>query len=248
MEVYGPSPVGFGAGHKVPLELEPADIKRLVQSFAASAQRSLRCGYDLLEIHAAHGYLLHEFCSSLSNLRTDAYGGTLEKRLRFPLEVAEAVRKIWPTDRALGMRVNCIDYVSGDVTVDESIALGRELRGLGFDYVCVTSGSIVDRAQMPPAKPGYLVPIARRMREEAGIPVMVVGMIVDPRQANAVIAEGHADMVGIARAFIDDPRWVWHAGERLGVKLTYPWSYERAHASLWPGTSMARRVFAANDS
>jgi len=188
MEVYGPSPVGFGAGHPVPLELDILHIERLITAFADSARRSMHCGFDLLEIHAAHGYLLHEFCSSLSNHRTDRYGGTLEKRLRFPLEVAQAVRAVWPRDRILGMRVNCIDYVSGDVTVDEAIALGCELRSLGFDYVCVTSGSIVDRAAQPPSQPGYLVPVARRMRSEAGIPVMVVGMIVDPVQADAVIA------------------------------------------------------------
>jgi NADPH2 dehydrogenase len=247
MDIYGPSPVGFGAGHPVPLELGAGDLRRLVGAFAASAERVLRCGFDLLEIHAAHGYLLHEFYSSLSNLRTDGYGGSLANRLRFPLEVAEAVRAVWPRDRALGIRVNCLDYVSGDVTVDEAIALGRELRGLGYDYVCVTSGSIVGRGQMPAPKPGYLVPVARRMREEAGIPVMVVGMIGDPRQADAIIAEGHADILGIARAFIDDPRWVWHAAERLGVKVTYPASYERAHAALWPGMPLARSIFAAND-
>ena len=248
MEVYGPSPVGFGAGHPVPLELDISQIEHLVAAFAGAARRSLRCGFDLLEIHAAHGYLLHEFYSSLSNLRTDRYGGTLEKRLRFPLEVAEVVRAVWPRDRILGMRINCIDYVSGDVTVDEAIALGRELRGLGFDYVCVTSGSIVDRATQAPARPGYLVPVARRMREEAGIAVMVVGMIVDPVQADAVIANGDADMVGIARAFIDDPRWVWHAAERLGVPMTYPPSYERAHAERWPGAAMARSIFATSDA
>ncbi len=247
MDTFGPSAVGFGTGHQEPRELSRDDLKRLVASFASSAERAMRCGFDLMEIHAAHGYLLHEFYSSLSNLRTDEYGGSLANRLRFPLEVAEAVRRVWPRDRALGMRINCIDYVSGDITVDEAVALGCELRGLGFDYICVTSGSIVSRGQMPPAKPGYLVPVARRMREEAGLPVMVVGMIVDPRQADAVIAEGHADMAGIARAFIDDPRWVWHAAERLGVKVDYPASYERAHAALWPGTPLARNIFTAAD-
>jgi NADPH2 dehydrogenase len=242
-DVDAPSALPFGAGYSAPDALDGAGMARIRTAFGDAARRALRCGFDLMEIHAAHGYLLHQFMSALSNRRTDQYGGSLRNRLRYVLEVAETVRAAWPSDRALGMRINCLDYVSGEVAVDEAVALGCELKGLGYDYVCVTSGSIVERGAMPPSRPGYLVPVAERMRREAGIATMVVGYIVDPRQADAVLASGSADLIGVGRGFIDDPRWVWHAAEALGGAIVYPDPYVRAAPERWPGTVPRRRAF-----
>jgi len=239
-DVFAPSPIAFSDNHPMPVELDSANMKRIKAGFVEAAQRAARAGMDLLEIHAAHGFLLHQFYSHLTNLRTDEYGGTFEKRMRYPLEVAEAIRAVWPKSRTLGVRLNCLDYVSGDRTIDEAVILGKQLASIGVDYICCSSGSIVSRVQTSPTTPGYLVQVAERMRKETGIPVMVVGHIVDPRQAEKIIACGQADMIGVARGFIDDPRWMWHAAEKLGVEVKYPPSYERAHHSRWLGAGWLR--------
>ena len=240
LDTYAPSAISFGGDYPVPIAFDEAGLENVKRGFVDSTIRSARCGFDLLEVHAAHGYLLHQFYSPLSNRRTGRYGGSVENMLRFPLEVAEAIREAWPPERALGIRINCIDYVSGDGAVDIAVALGCGVRDIGYDYICVTSGSIVERAQLSPSAPGYLVPVAERMRREAGLPVMVVGYIVDPHQAEAIVAAGKADFVGIARGFIDDPRWVWHAAAALGADVTYPHSYERARPDRWLGHQMMR--------
>ena len=239
----GPSPISFGEGYPIPTELDEAGLTRIKKAFVDATRRAVRCGMDLMEIHAAHGYLLHQFMSPLANQRRDRYGGSLANRLRYPLEVAEAVRAVWPAERALGLRVNCIDYVSGGETIDEAVALACELKSLRYDYVCVTNGSIVERAMTAPTSPGYLLPIAERVRREANIKTMVVGLIVDPRQAEATLRSGQTDLIGIARGFIDDPRWVWHAAEDLGVQLDYPDPYVRAQPDRWPGTFRRRDAF-----
>jgi len=196
-------------------------------------------GFDLVELHSAHGYLLHEFLSPLSNRRTDGYGGSLENRMRFPLEVARALRETWPAERALGARLSATDWAEGGFAPAEAIAFVRELHAVGFDFVCVTSGGLVPHQRLK-VEPGYQVPFAAQIKQAVPIAVRAVGMIVDPEQAEEIVASGKADMVALARALLDNPRWVWHAAERFGVKLEYPPQYARSHPSLWPGAKIAR--------
>jgi NADPH2 dehydrogenase len=232
--VYAPSALSFGEGFPMPEELDQAGLDRIKRGFAKSAERAARAGIDVLELHAAHGFLLHEFYSPRSNQRTDGYGGSRERRIRYPIEVAEAVRAVWPKERTLGIRLNCIDYVSGPESIDEAVAIGVEVARLGYDYICCAAGSIVERSELEPPDPGYLVPVAARMQRETGIPAMVVGVIIGADQAEEVVASGEVDLVGIARAFIDDPRWVWHAAARLGAEVPYPRPYQMGHPSKWP--------------
>jgi NADPH2 dehydrogenase len=207
-----------------------------VDSFAASAARAKRIGFDVLELHSAHGYLLHQFLSPLSNRRNDEYG---RERMKFPLEVARTVREVWPREKALGARISANDWADGGLGPDDAVAYGRELERAGFDYVCVSSGGLVSHAKLN-VGPGYQLPFAERVKKNTNLKVRAVGMIADSDQAEAAIAEGKADMVAMARAFLDNPRWVWHAAERFGVKLDYPPQYARARHDAWPGSKLAR--------
>lgn len=238
-QTVAPSPVPFSEGWHVPHELTIEEIKGLADAFAASAKRALRIGLDLVEMHSAHGYLLHEFLSPLSNKRTDRYGGSLENRLRAPLEIARALRDSWPKERALGARITASDWVPGGFEAQDAAAYARELKAIGFDYVCVSSGAGVSHARIK-VEPGYQVGFAEQVKRKAQMNVMAVGMIVDPQQAEDILAAGRADMVALARGMLDDPRWVWHAAERFGVKLDYPPQYRRAHPDQWPGAELAR--------
>ena len=231
-----PSALPFGDGWHLPRELSPREIDALVDSFAASAVRAKRLGFDVLELHSAHGYLLHQFLSPLSNRRTDEYG---RERMKFPLAVARAVRETWPKARALGARISGSDWLEGGLGPDDAVAYARELERAGFDYVCVSSGGLASHARLN-LGPGYQVPFAEAVKRNTGIKVRAVGMIADPDQAQAILADGKADMVAMARAFLDNPRWVWHAAERYGVTLDYPPPYARARHDAWPGTSIAR--------
>ena len=196
----------------------------------------MSAGFDLIELHAAHGYLLHEFLSPLSNQRKDAYGA---ERMKFPLEVARALREAWPKDRGLAARISGSDWAEGGVEVEGAVAFAKELKAIGFDFVCVSSAALVPQQKMK-IEPGYNVPFAARVRKEAGIATRVGGMVVDPRHAEEIIKSGAADMICLARALLDNPRWVWHAAERFGVKIDYPPQYARVHSSLWPGSKLAR--------
>jgi 2,4-dienoyl-CoA reductase-like NADH-dependent reductase (Old Yellow Enzyme family) len=231
-----PSPLPFGDGWHVPRELEGGEIGELLDAFAASAERAKRIGFDVLELHSAHGYLLHQFLSPLSNQRRDEYG---RQRSRFPLAVARAVREVWPRERALGARISGSDWLEGGLGPADAVAYARELERVGFDYVCVSSGGLVGHAKLN-IGPGYQVPFAREVKQSVRMKVRAVGMIASPDQADTIIAEGNADMVAMARAFLDNPRWVWHAAERFGVKLDYPPQYARARPDAWPGSKLAR--------
>ena len=187
----------------------------------------------------AHGYLMHAFLSPLSNRRTDGYGGALANRLRFPLEVARAVRAVVPARMALGARITGTDWVEGGWTVEDAVILATELKASGVDFACVSSGGIHGGVRVP-AEPGYQVPLAARVRAGSGITTRAVGLIVDAEQAERIVAGGQADQVAIARAFLDNPRWIWHAADRLGAKITYPSQYARVAAALWPGAKIAR--------
>ena len=231
-----PSAIAFGEGWHVPRELSREEIRGLVDAFVAATLRAKRIGFDVVELHSAHGYLLQQFLSPLSNRRADEYG---KERMKFPLEVARAVREVWPKERALGIRINATDWVDGGWTPEDAVVYARELRRIGLDFICVSSGATVPYAKIP-AAPGFQVGFAEKVRKEAGIKTRAVGMIADPDQAEDILASGKADMVAMARAILDNPRWVWHAAERFGVKIDYPPQYARVHPSLWPGSKIAR--------
>lgn len=238
-QTVAPSALPFAEGWHTPHELTAEEIRGLADAFVAAAQRARRIGLDLVELHAAHGYLLHQFLSPLSNKRTDRYGGSLENRMRAPLEVARAVREAWPKERALGARITASDWAEGGFEAQDAAAFARELKKLGFDYVCVTSGGVVGYAKIK-VEPGYQVGFAEQVKRGGGLPVMTVGMIAEPQQAEDILTAGRADMVALARGLLDDPRWVWHAAERFGVKLDYPPQYRRAHPDQWPGARLVR--------
>jgi len=200
-----------------PVALDAVGLKRVKQAFVTATERSLRLGFDVIELHGAHGYCLHQFLSPLSNVRTDAYGGTMEKRRRFPLEVFEACRKVWPRDKAMGIRLSSTDWVEGGLTLEDTIETAKQLKALGCDFIDASSGGN-SPAQKIAIGPGYQVPFAARIRKEAGIKTWAVGIITEPEQAERIIASGAADCTVHARSFLVDPRWAWNAARALGVK------------------------------
>lgn len=227
-----PSALPFGTGWHVPAALTKPGLQEVKQQFVTAAKRAARIGFDIAELHAAHGYLLHEFLSPISNRRDDEYGGSLENRMRFPLEVFDAVRAVWPKERPLGARVSATDWIDGGWTPEETVAFALELKAHGCDFIDVSSGALDPRQKIPMA-PGYNVPFAEKVRKETGIAVMSVGMISRPRQAEDIVAGGKADLVAIARAMMDDPRWAWHAARELGVETAYAPNYVRCSPAVW---------------
>jgi NADH:flavin oxidoreductases, Old Yellow Enzyme family len=217
-------------------ECDADDLARIKHAFVQAAERAVRLGFDLIELHAAHGYLLHQFLSPLSNQRSDQYGGSLGNRMRFPLEVFEAVREAVPAHVALGARITGTDWLGGGIHVDECIAFATELENRGADYVDVTTGGVA--AASIPVGPGYQLEFAAAVKQRVNIPVRAVGMIVTPQQAEAVIASGTADSVALGRAFLDNPHWPYEAARVLGATLSYPAQYARAEIKLWPGSKL----------
>lgn len=216
---YGPSALAYDAEKHwhTPVALDAVGLKRVKQAFVAAAERSLRLGFDVVELHGAHGYCLNQFLSPISNHRTDEYGGTAEKRRRFPLEVFEAVRKVWPSEKALGMRLSAVEWVEGGITLEESIETSRRLKDLGCDFVDVSSGGNAPGQKLS-LGPAYQVPFSARIRKEVGIKTWAVGLITEPQQAERIIAAGEADCTAHARPFLLDPRWAWNAARTLGVE------------------------------
>lgn len=227
-----PSALAFGPGWPVPQGLSTEGLKTVKQQFVDAAKRAIRIGFDVVELHMAHGYFLHQFMSAISNQRDDEYGGSLTKRMRFPLEVFEAVREVVPHDRALGARISATDWIDGGSTPDDMVALAQSLKPLGCDFVDVTSGQLDPRQKIPFA-PGFNVAFTKRVREEAGLTAMAVGMIARPQQAEEIVSSGGADLIAIARGVMDDPRWAWHAARELGAETDYPMNYQRCHPSVW---------------
>ena len=223
-----PSAVPHAEGETPPDALDAAGLERVKDEFVMAAQRALRIGIDALELHMAHGYLLHQFLSPLSNRREDAYGGTFDNRIRFPLEVFDAVRAAWPDDRPLGVRISATDWVDGGWAIDDSVALARELKARGCDWIDVSAGGVSPRQKIPPAESGIHVPFARAIRRATGITTMAVGLIKDPQYAESVIAAGDADLIAMARAFLRDPRWPWRAAAELGATVRGVPQYGRA--------------------
>jgi 2,4-dienoyl-CoA reductase-like NADH-dependent reductase (Old Yellow Enzyme family) len=227
--VIAPSAVAFGAPlHKVPHAMTEAEIARVQVDFVAAAKRALAVGYEWVELHSAHGYLAHEFLSPKSNHRTDRYGGGFENRIRFLLETTRAVRAVWPDNLPLTVRLSCTDWVEGGWTIDESVELSRRLKASGVDLVDCSSGGGVADAKIP-VGPGYQVPFAERIRHEAGIATAAVGMITEAAQADAIVREGRADLVLLARGILNDPNWPLHAAKTLGqtAALKPPRQYGR---------------------
>jgi 2,4-dienoyl-CoA reductase-like NADH-dependent reductase (Old Yellow Enzyme family) len=229
---FGPSPLPWGEGWHMPREATEADLERVRAAFVSSAQRALRIGFDEIELHMAHGYLMHSFLSPFSNKRTDRYGGSLENRLRFPLSVARAVRAVVPKEVPLGARVSAVDWREGGLTADDAVAIAKALKGEGIDFIGISSGGALADIRTP-GDLGYNVPVAARVKKEAGILTRVVGMIVTPEQAESILADGKADMVALARAFLDDPHWGWHAAKALGAEVDRPLQYLRVGPKLW---------------
>uniref|UniRef100_UPI0035CB0DEC NADH:flavin oxidoreductase/NADH oxidase n=1 Tax=uncultured Sphingomonas sp. TaxID=158754 RepID=UPI0035CB0DEC len=237
-QTYAPSPLAFAPDENPPLALDRDGLGRIRDAFAAAAQRAARLGIDAIQLHGAHGYLLHQFLSPLSNRRDDEYGGSLENRLRFPLEVFDAVRAAFPSDRPVTMRVSGTDWVAGGWDISGTIAFAQALEARGCSAIHVSSGGL-DPRQAIPVGPNYQVPLARAVRQATAMPVVAVGMITDYEQAEAIIGTGDADMIALARGILYDPRWPWHAAAALGAHVSAPDQYLRSqprqYRSLFDG-------------
>lgn len=217
-ETVAPSALAYGGGlPKVPHAMTHVEIMRVQRDFVAAAKRALAAGYEWLELHAAHGYLFHEFLSPISNLRADDYGGSFENRIRFLCDTAKAVRAVWPDALPLAVRLSCTDWMDGGWTLDESVELARRLKAAGLDLIdCSSSGNV--HAARPPSGPGFHVPLSDRIRREAGIATAVVGLITDPQHADQIVRDGQADLVLLARESIRDPNWPLRAARTLKVE------------------------------
>jgi 2,4-dienoyl-CoA reductase-like NADH-dependent reductase (Old Yellow Enzyme family) len=236
-ETIAASALPFAPGWATPRAMTSADIERIRDAFISSTQRAVRIGFDAIELHAAHGYLLHSFVSPISNKRTDEYGGSPENRMRFPLEVAKACRAVTPRGIPFGARITGSDWMDGGLTPDDSVVFAKALKEAGLDYLCVSSGGIGGDLR-PTETAGFNVQFAEKIKREVGIPTRAVGLIASPQQAEAIVAEGKADMVALGRAFLDDPHWGWHAAAALGADVARPPQYLRAAPKMWAGAAL----------
>ncbi|MDE3012050.1 MAG: NADH:flavin oxidoreductase/NADH oxidase [Pseudomonadota bacterium] len=243
-QTVAPSAVAHGTGELAPTALDADGLRQVRDAFVAAAVRAARIGIDAVEVHAAHGYLLHEFLSPLANRRNDDYGGSLENRLRFPLEVFDAVRAVWPSGRPIGVRVSASDWVDGGWDLEQTIAFATALRARGCDWLDVSSGGISPQQKIQPG-PGYQIPFARAIRAATGITTIGVGLITDPAQAERIIADGDADLVALARALLWEPHWPWHAAAALGAQVEVPAQYWRSEphgsAKVFKGARQGQR-------
>ena len=242
-QTVAPSPIPFEEGENPPLELDREGLARVRDAFAAAAERSARLGIDAVQIHAAHCYLLHEFLSPLSNRRSDDYGGSLENRCRFPLEVYDAVRAAFPADRAVTVRVSGTDWVEGGWDIEQTVAFAQMLEARGCSGIHVSSGGLTP-AQKIPVGPSYQVPLARAVKQATNLPVIAVGLITEFDQAEAIVHTGDADLVALARAILYNPRWPWHAAAHFGARVRAPKQYQRSqphrHRDLFDNEELSR--------
>jgi 2,4-dienoyl-CoA reductase-like NADH-dependent reductase (Old Yellow Enzyme family) len=229
-QTEAPSAVPHKEGETAPTALDDAGLARIRDAFVAATRRAERLGIDALEIHGAHGYLLHQFLSPIANKRTDRYGGSLENRMRFPLEVYDAVRAAFPQHKPVGIRLSATDWVEGGWDLKQAIELARELKKRRVDWIDCSSGGVSPHQKIP-LGPGYQVPFSQAIRQEAGVTTMAVGLITDAKQAEEIVAAGQADMVALARAMLYDPRWGWHAAAELGGAVAAPPQYWRSQPS-----------------
>lgn len=219
-----PSPIAFREGAPVPQEITQADLQHVLQSFVSAAERANEAGFDVIELHSAHGYLLHQFLSPISNQRTDGYGGSFENRIRFHVELVRAVREVWPEEKPLFMRISATDWVEGGWDVRESVELCKVLAPLGLDFVDCSSGGSTPDAQIPTG-PGYQVPLAAEIKSNSGMPTGAVGQITQPKQAEEIIASQSADLVFLGRELLRNPYWPQKAATELGTDLKWPDQY-----------------------
>ena len=229
-QTEGPSAVPIKEAEAPPVALDTLGLARVREAFVAAAKRADRLGIDALELHSAHGYLLHQFLSPIANKRTDQYGGSLQNRMRYPLEVFDAIRAAFPADKPVGVKVSSTDWVEGGWDLAQTIEYVRELKQRGADWIDASSGG-VSPLQKIPLGPGYQVPFAHAIREATGVTTFAVGLITEAKQAEDIVASGRADMVALARAMLYDPRWGWHAAAELGGQVDAPPQYWRSQPS-----------------
>jgi 2,4-dienoyl-CoA reductase-like NADH-dependent reductase (Old Yellow Enzyme family) len=232
-QTFAPSAIPFEDGQRPPVALDRDGLTRVREAFAAAAQRAARLGVDAVQLHGAHGYLLHEFLSPLSNRRDDEYGGRLENRMRFPLEVFDAVRAAFPADRAVSMRVSGTDWADGGWDIDQTIAFAQALEARGCAAIHVSSGGLTP-AQQIPVGPSYQVPLARAVKNATRMPVIAVGLITEFEQAEAIVGTGDADLIALARTILYSPRWPWHAAAHFGAQVKAPDQYLRSQPRQYP--------------
>jgi NADPH2 dehydrogenase len=229
-QTVGPSAVPHKEGEAAPLALDTAGLERIRDAFVSAARRADRLGIDALELHGAHGYLLHQFLSPIANKRTDQYGGSLQNRMRYPLEVFDAIRAVFPASKPIGVKVSASDWVGGGWDLAQTIEFVKELKKRGVDWIDASSGG-VSPLQKIPLSPGYQVPFAQGIREATSVTTMAVGLITEATQAEDIVASGKADMVTLARGMLYDPRWGWHAAAELGGQVDAPPQYWRSQPS-----------------
>jgi 2,4-dienoyl-CoA reductase-like NADH-dependent reductase (Old Yellow Enzyme family) len=243
-KAVAPSAVPHQEGEDVPIALDRAGMDKVRENFVSAAHRAVRLGLDGIEIHMAHGYLLHQFLSPLANRRTDQYGGTLENRMRFPIEIFDAIRAVVPADKPVWARISATDWVPGGWDIEGTVTLSKALKERGCAAIHVTTGGL-SPAQAIKLAPGYQVPYAQRVKTEVGLPTIAVGLITEPEQAEAIISEGEADAVSLARAMLYDPRWPWHAAAKLGAQVNAPKQYWRSqpreYKDLFSGARSGQR-------
>lgn len=243
-QTFGPSAVPHSEGEPTPVALEGEALAAVRQAFVDAAVRAREIGIDGIELHAAHGYLLHQFLSPLANRRTDAYGGALENRMRFPLEVFDAVRSALPGDMPVGVRLSASDWVEGGWDLEQSVVFSNELKRRGCDFIHVSSGGVSPHQKIPLGS-GYQIPFASRIKAECGMPTIGVGLITEAKLADDIIQRGDADMIALARGMLYDPRWPWHAAAELGAQVDAPPQYWRSqpreHKHLFGETVLGQR-------
>jgi 2,4-dienoyl-CoA reductase-like NADH-dependent reductase (Old Yellow Enzyme family) len=229
-QTVAPSALPHKEGEAAPLALDAQGMARIRDAFVSAAKRAERLGIDALELHFAHGYLIHQFLSPIANQRTDQYGGSLQNRMRYPLELFDAVRAVFPERKPVGVKVSATDWVEGGWDLAQTIELAQELKKRGVDWIDASSGG-VSPLQKIPLSPGYQVPLAQGIREATGLTTIAVGLITQPKQAEEIVASGKADMVALARGMLYDPRWGWHAAAELGGQVSAPPQYWRSQPS-----------------
>ena len=225
-QTFAPSAIPFEHGRSTPKAMSREDLQQVRDAFVAAAKRAVRIGIDVIQLHVAHGYLLHQFLSPLTNKRDDEYGGSLENRMRFPLEVFDAVRRVFPAERPVSVRVSATDWVEGGWDLEQTLVFARELDLRGCNAIHVSSGGLHPQ-QAIPVGPNYQVPLAREVKKVIGVPVVAVGLITSYEQAEAIVGTGDADMIALARTILYDPRWPWHAAAHLGAQVRAPDQYLR---------------------
>lgn len=235
-QTIGPSAIPFGAAWPAPRPMTEEDIAHVRDAYIDGAKRAVRAGFDTIQLHGAHGYLIHAFASPISNRRNDSYGGDLKGRIKFSLEVLRGMRAVVPKDYPLGIRISAVDWIDGGLVIEDAVQWVSAMKESGLDYVDISSGGVSAEVRTP-TTPGYNVPLAEKIKRETGVPTSVCGLIATPKQAEEIVASGKADMVALGRAMLENPHWAWIAAKELGADVARPNQYLRVAPKLWPGAS-----------